>query len=315
MASAKSNRDVKSDLLKSIVAYAATGILGAAVAYGITALGRMPSRALTILPAGIHVIEGPAVTCEDTEFIAARVNPYVDPEVKTPPCGVLLTKAQAADLVQGLEAASQFYQSERIHYFQLARTRLAAIAKAPPQPDQKLKDAVLSSIGDLQYISEAAPRTLDGASLLPWAVTRIDTVLTDVSAEFDHIKSTLAGLKGAGVEAKHTEFYFVATNASDVEFYVSTSCTLRNNDLTARLVLEKVDRDDILSSALVYVPLLPGRGKLLKYTPTEEREVAKLLSLKGTVSLTCTLASGKAIETKAFDPAPFLVKESTFANK
>jgi len=52
MASKKPFRDVKLDFLKNIAAYVATGILGAAITYGITELNRLPSRALTILPAG-----------------------------------------------------------------------------------------------------------------------------------------------------------------------------------------------------------------------------------------------------------------------
>jgi len=121
MTSKKPSGGVKPDLIKNIAAYVATGILGAAVTYGITELNRLPSRALTILPAGIHLIEGPNISCDDTEFIAARVNAYVDPEVKIPPCGALLSKTQVAELVEGLQAARQFYQSERINFFQSAK--------------------------------------------------------------------------------------------------------------------------------------------------------------------------------------------------
>ncbi len=316
MASKKQFREVKLDLLKNIAAFVGTGILGAAVTYGITEFNRLPSRALTILPAGIHIIEGPTVGCDDTQFIIARVNPYVDPEVKIPPCDVLLSKTQAAEIGEGLQAAKQFYQSERIHFFQLAKSRLAAIAKNPPQSEQKLKEATLAAIGDLQYISAHAPKELDGTSLLQWAQTRIETVLSDVSAEFDRIDSILTKLRNGGAQqSRHTEFYFVATNNSDVEFYISTGCALRHDNLSAEVVLEKVDRDDILSAALVYIPVLPGRGKLMKYTPRDEKQIVALLSPKSAIELICTLASGSTIETKKFDPTPFLAVERTFVTR
>lgn len=306
------NNDVKHDLLKTIVAYSATGLLGAAFAYGVSAFDRLPSRALTILPAGIHVIDGPILGCDDAEFIQSRVNAYVDPAISLPMCDLLLSKAQADALVQGLASARQFYQAERLRYFQLAQARLAAIAKAPPTPDQQLRQSVLAAIGDLQYISQQTPEGLTGTALLVWAQGRVDTVLTDVTKEFGRIQSILNKIGGGGARAQHTEFYFVATNASDIEFYVSTSCEVRENKRSARLTLEKVDRDDVLSSALVYVPLLPGRGKLLKYAPQNEKDATALLSSKGTAVLSCTLASGKAIATKSFDPTPFTVTESTF---
>lgn len=313
MSSKKLFGDVKLDFLKTIAAYVGTGILGAAVTYGITEFNRLPSRALTILPAGIHIMEGPTVSCDDTQFITARVNPYVDPEVKIPPCDVLLSKTQAADLLGGLQAAMQFYQSERIHFFQLAKSRLAAIAKNPPRPEEKLKEATLAAIGDLQYISANAPKELNGTSLLQWAQTRIDTALSDVGAEFDRIKSIMTRLRsGDAQQARHTEFYFLATNASDVEFYISTGCVLQHANVSARLVLEKVDRDDILSAALVYMPVLPGRGRLMKYTPRDEKDLVALLSPKTTIGLSCTLASGRTIETKEFDPTPFVTLERTF---
>jgi hypothetical protein len=313
MTSKKMFGDVKLDFLKTIGAYVGTGILGAAVTYGITELNRLPSRALTILPAGIHIIEGPTVSCDDTQFITARVNVYVDPEVKIPPCDVLLSKTQAADLVEGLQSAKQYYQSERVHFFQLAKSRLDVIAKNPPQTEQKLKEATLAAIGDLQYISAHAPTELNGTSLLQWAQTRIDSVLSDVGAEFDRIGSILTRLRGEGSQqARHTELYFVATNASDVEFYVSTGCAMRHDNLSARVVLEKVDRDDILSAALVYVPVLPGRGRLMKYTPRDEKEIDALLSPKSKIELSCTLASGRTIQTKEFEPTPFIALERTF---
>ncbi len=208
MTSKKLVGDVKLDFLKTISAFVGTGILGAAVTYGITQLNRLPSRALTILPAGIHIIEGPTVSCTDTQFITSRVNTYVDPEVKIPPCDELLSKTQSADLIQGLQAAKQYYQSERIQFFQLAKSRLAAIAKNPPQPDQKLKEATLAAIGDLQYISAHAPTELNGASLLQWAQTRIDTVLGDVTEEFGRIDSILTRLKG-GVLSKQGTLNFI----------------------------------------------------------------------------------------------------------
>jgi hypothetical protein len=313
MTSKKLSGEVKFDFLKTILTYVGTGILGAVVTYGITAFNRLPSRALTILPAGIHVIEGPTVTCDDTQFITARVNAYLDTDVKIPPCDVLLSKTQADDLLEGLEAAKKFFQSERLHFFQLAKSRLATIAKNPPQPDQKLREAILAAIGDLQYISAHAPKDLDGPSLLQWAQTRIDTALHDVGEEFARLDFILTQLKGGGVQqAKHTEFYFVATNASDVEFYVSTGCSLEHGNQASHVVLEKVDRDDILSSALVYMPILPGRGKLMKYTARDEKDLSTLLSAKGAIKLSCNLANGRTIETKEFDPAPFIATEKTF---
>ena len=313
MTSKRLSGEVKFDFIKTILTYVGTGILGAAVTYGITAINRLPSRALTILPAGIHIIEGPTISCDDTQFITARVNTYLDTEVKIPPCDVLLSKNQAADLLDGLQAAKQFFQSERLHYFQLAKSRLAAIAKNPPQPDQKFKEATLTAIGDLQYISAHAPKDLDGPSLLQWAQTRVDTALHDVGEEFGRLDSILTQLKGGGAQqARHTEFYFVATNASDVEFYVSTGCALRRENQLSHVILEKVDRDDILSSALVYMPILPGRGKLMKYTARDEKELFMLLSAKGAIKLSCNLANGKTIETKEFDPGPFIVTERTF---
>jgi hypothetical protein len=314
MTARKSAEGVKPELIKNIAAYVATGILGAAVTYGITAFNRLPSRALTILPAGIHILEGPTISCDDTQFIVARVNSYVDQDVKVPPCDVLLSKTQADDLVDGLQAAREYYKSERIQFFQQAKSRLAAIAKNPPQPDQKLKEATLAAIGDLQFISAHAPTDLNGASLLQWSQARVELVLTDVSAEFDRIKSILAGLKGESAQpAKHTEFYFVATNASDVEFYISTGCAMRRDDTSVPIVLEKVDRDDILSGALVYIPVLPGRGKLMKYTPRDENQTVALLSPKSRIYLVCTLANGGTIRTKEFDPTAFIAKERTYA--
>jgi hypothetical protein len=314
MTSKKQSAAVKFDLIKGIAAYVATGILGAAVTYGITELNRLPSRALTIVPAGIHILEGPTITCDDAEFIKARMNAYIEPEVNVPPCDVLLSKSQVVDLVEGLQAGRKYYQSERIHFFELARSRLAAIAKSPPKPDQKLKEAILAAIGDLQYISAHAPRDLNGTALLQWAQTRIDTVLIDVGAELGRINSILNGLRGEGAEqARHTELYFVATNASDVEFYISTSCILRRDASSAKIVLEKIDRDDILSGALVHIPILPGRGKLMKYTPRDEKQVLTLLSPTNRIRLDCALASGNTIETKEFDPAPFIARESAYA--
>jgi hypothetical protein len=313
MTSKKRFGDVKFDFLKSIAAYVGTGILGAAVTYGITAFNRLPSRALTILPAGIHIIEGPIVSCDDTQFIIARVNAYVDPEVKIPPCDVLLSKAQADDLVEGLQAAKQYYQSERINYFQRAKARLTAIAKNPPQSEDKLKEATLAAIGDLKYISASAPNELNGTSLLQWAQSRIDNVISDVSAEFVRIESILNKLRDGGTQqARHTEFYFLATNASDVEFYVSTGCTVQQASLSAKVVLEKVDRDDILYTALVYMPVLPGRGRLMKYTPRDEKEIEALLSKKGSIELICNLSNDRTIETKEFDPVPFIALERTY---
>jgi hypothetical protein len=316
MGSKKLFDNARADLLKTFATYVGTGLLGAAVTFGITELNRLPSRALTILPAGVHIVEGPTVSCDDTQFIVARINPYVDAEVKIPPCDVLLSKSQTADLVEGLLAAKQYYQAERIHFFQLAKSRLDGIAKNPPQSDEKLKEATLAAIGDLQYISAHAPKDLSGRALLQWAQARIDTVLSDVREEFGRIDSIVTGLRGGNAQqARHTEFYFVATNASDVEFYISTGCILRQNDVSARVVLEKVDRDDILSAALVYMPVLPGRGKLMKYTPRDEKELAALLSTKSIIKLSCTLASGKTIETKEFDPAPFVSVEKVFASR
>ena len=305
MTSKKPSGGVKPDLIKNIAAYVATGILGAAVTYGITELNRLPSRALTILPAGIHLIEGPNVSCDDTEFIAARVNAYVDPEVKIPPCGALLSKTQVAELVEGLQAARQFFQS--------AKSKLAAVAKNPPQSDRELREATQAAIADLRFISANVPTDLNGRALLQWAQARVDLVLADVGTEFHRIDAILNGLRGEGAQrSRHTELFFVATNASDVEFYISTSCVLRHDDRVARIVLEKVDRDDILSGALVYVPVLPGRGKLMKYTPRDEKQIVPLLSATK-IQLVCTLANGKTIKTKEFDPTPFFASETTYA--
>jgi hypothetical protein len=220
--------NVKRDFLKTIATYVGTGILGAAVTYGITEFNRLPSRALTILPAGVHIIEGPTVSCDDTQFIIARVNSYVDQEVKIPPCDVLLSKTQVDDLVEGLQAAKQYYQSERLNVFQSARSRLVAIAKNPPHSEEKLREATLTAIGDLKYISADAPIGLTGTPLLQWARTRIDRVINDVSGEFARMESILNRLRNGDAEqARHTEFYFLATNASDIEFYISTGCTVQ----------------------------------------------------------------------------------------
>jgi len=80
-------------------------------------------------------------------------------------------------------------------------------------------------------------------------------------------------------------------------------------------VLEKVDRDDILSAALVYMPVLPGRGRLMKFTPRDEKELLALLAPKSTIKLICKLADGKTIETKEFDPTPFIALEKTFITR
>lgn len=150
-------------------------------------------------------------------------------------------------------------------------------------------------------------------ALLRWAQARVDLVLADVSAEFRHIDVILTGLRGEGAQpSRHTELYFVATNASDVEFYISTSCNMRNDKTTVRIVLEKVDRDDALSGALVYIPVLPGRGKLMKYTPRQEKEITTLLSAAKT-QLECTLANGKLVKTAEFDPTRFIATEETYA--
>ncbi len=303
---------LKPELMKSLAAYVATGLIGAAATYAYSALNRLPSRALTIVPAGIHLIEGPTLSCDDAEFIKGRVNVYLDPEIAVPPCDTLLSKQQASQLAEGLGTAKTYYQSERISFFQKSLSRLSEIAKAPPSSDQKLRDNTMAAIGDLEFISRRAPANLDGPALLLWAQQRVSSVLNDVSAEFSRIEEIVTRLRGQGAQqARHTEIYFIATNASDVEFYIATSCSVVRAGSNIPIVLEKVDHDEVLSGALVYIPVLPGRGKLMRYTPKDESQMYALES-PTKILMKCGLASGKSVETAEFDPVPFIEKETSY---
>jgi hypothetical protein len=304
-------------LLTEIIKYASTALLGAVVAFATTSFNRLPSRALTVLPAGIHVLQGPILACSDQTFITGEVNEYLDTNILPPPCDVLLSRNQVNALKSELDRAKTVYLNERISPFRTALDRLQEVEHHPPQDEAHFHSRVLQAVANLVYISKHAPAGVPAHDLLLLLEKDVSTALTSVNTEVDHIRRILDVMEGKQLDTlrDHLELYFVVDNSSDIEFYLPTHCSLSADDKKIQMVLENTKNDEIPVSSLVYLPILPGRGKLLKYSldnagaaPLDSPDFESVKR----ASLNCTLPSNKVITSPVFQPAKFTVREKTF---
>jgi hypothetical protein len=305
------------DLLLDIVKYIAIALLGAIVAFVTTSFNRLASRALTILPAGIHVLQSPILACADQTFITGEINEYLDTNIRTPPCDVLLSRTQINDLKAELGRAKTVYLSERIGPLSTALDHLQKVARQPPQNEKEFRSQVLQAVANLVYISNHTPQGVPPHELLIYLEKDVSRALKEVNVELDHMQSIIASVEGKEPSAlkDHLELYFVVNNSSDIEFYLSTRCSLSTDGMETQLKLEDLKSDEIPVSSLVYLPILPGRGKLLKYSPdpkgSQSMKNLDLSSVKN-ASISCSLSTDKVIKSRGFNPQKFTVHEKTF---
>ena len=304
-------------LLSEVVKYGVTASLGAIVAFAWTAFNRLPSRALTVLPAGIHQLRGPTLPCPDKTFITGEVNEYLETNIETPPCDVLLSRNQIKDLTAELERAKAVFLKERIEPLKTALDNLRKVQSNPPKEEGEFQSRLRQAVANLVYISRHAPKGIAARDLLPHLEKDVSDALADVSQELNHMQQIAEVIGGRVPQAlkDRTEMYFVVDNSSDVEFYMTTHCSLAADGKELALVLEDTKNEEIPTSALVYLPILPGRGKLLKYSSQKGAEdPERNVDLKPVkeASLHCLLSTNKTITSRPFEPERFTVRDSTF---
>ena len=311
------NEATKKSLWSEIVKYSATGLLGASVAFATSWYHRLPSHALTVLPAGVHVMEGPSLSCAEKTFLTGDVNEYLDTPIMTPPCDVLLSHSQVTDLLADLARVKDVYRQEREAPMKAALDGLLAIEAKPPKGDAAIRKATIEAIANLVYIRNHVPEGVSGTELLPLMKKEVTRVLTDVQSEMsrmDQIRDEM-NQKTAGKTLKHIEFYFVVTNSSDVEFYFPRTCTLSTDSDTWPVVLEKLEGDGIPIEALTYVPMLPGRGRVFKYSVEKSKAAEADKLTQGEVkdaSLSCTLNDNTVVNSSHFSFDRFRTRDTGF---
>jgi hypothetical protein len=176
---------------------------------------------------------------------------------------------------------------------------------------------VRQAVANLVYISRHAPNGIAARDLLPHLEKDVSDALADVNRELNRMQQIagLIGGKDPQTLKDRTEMYFVVDNSSDIEFYMTTHCSLAADAKELPLVLEDTKNEEIPTSALVYLPILPGRGKLLKYSfgeGAQGSETSQDLKPVKQATLRCSLSSNKTITSRAFEPEKFTVRESTF---
>jgi hypothetical protein len=222
-----------------IVKYAAVGLMGAAVATGLTWLNRLPSRSLTLLPAGIQLHSEPKLTCDESSFIAERINHHLNDEIEVPPCETPLSMSTVKKLLDGLKRADQFYRKDRIGFLQPAYDRVKAI-KPDSMSDASLSRAVITAVANLEYLSRDVPVTLTGRQQLEWALVNLGDAVKDAMDGLDQIHRLAQQLSGEvpGFMARRTE----------VLLYYYTS-------LLSNLSVKKLIFCDIVFAACSQIPI------------------------------------------------------------
>lgn len=306
------------NIVKDLLKYVATAVLGALVAFVITVANRLPARALKVSPAGIHILRGPTLTCDESTFISQTLNRFLNNEIPVPACDTLLTKPEVERLLDGLQRARMTWNTDRIRWLTEAKTKVDAIGIAPEKSDLRIHSQVIKAVSDLVYIREQLPTEVSGRELQLWTHNRLVEAITALNAEVAHIDLLATSLKASipGKERIHVEMFFVVTNSSDVEFFLPTKCTLTTGSGSFPAVLEKLEGPGFPVSALVYVPVLPGRGQLMKFSTADEdsnrfaNEVGRS-STKAESQLQCELPDGSKISSTSFNAAKFTVVTGT----
>jgi hypothetical protein len=309
--------NLEKGLIPEILKYAATAGLGAIAAFAVTVFNRLPSRALTVLPAGIHVLRGPILACKDQTFITGEVNEYLDTNIMTPPCDALLNRSQASELVAELNRARDVYINERQEPLKSALNQLRQVEQHPLADERVYRSHILQAVANLVYISRHAPSGVSNSDLLSVLKTDVSAALKNVNSELDHMGQISDGMQGKDPKAleNHTELYFVVDNSSDIEFYMPTHCSLATDSQAFPLSLESIDNGEIPVSSLVYLPILPGRGKMLKYSLTiggDQSATQPNLKSVRKAFLQCRISTGKIVNSPNFEPEDFTVRENAF---
>jgi hypothetical protein len=277
-----------------------TGLIGAALAYIYTSIGRLPSHALTMLPAGVQVAKVGKLSCDEAQFLSEVVNNYLTDEIAVPGCDEALTGERLPHLVGELERARVFWKSDRLDFFDTVLTQLADIKKAPSADAKGTGRRVRDVVSQMKYIASELPSDREGPALLDWAIKRVDAIKQDATGDYNRLKALVDAFsdpRKGRVTPKFLNISFVATNTSDIEFYLPVRCMLilPTPMVMSATLVRTSSLDD--AEGLAYVPLLPGRGQIMKFKaaiPSAQVDaVLRALHAKGLSELRCSLPDGK----------------------
>jgi len=309
----------RKELLLEVFKYVGTGIIGAAVVYGYTLYQRLPQRAITTFPAGAQVFDSVVPRCDETLFMAETVNTYLTTEFEVPPCEEPLRPVQRRRLVNDLKRSHMTWDNERLVYLRKAHDQLTELRARGTLSDRFLRAEIRRILDDLAWISRDLRADLRGAEQLEWASRRVSEALHNVSAERDHIVEFVEVYQGHRSERllNYFELFIVVSNASDVEHYFPTQCTLDvgGGETAMSLVLDLADAggQPLPVKSLAYIPLLPGRGQLLRLTkrvdPGSASRLRGALQAAIMTTVTCELVSGR-VHSRPFDLSRFAVEEN-----
>jgi hypothetical protein len=313
-----SERPVKG-LLQEILKSVLIALLGAAGAYSLSVYRRLPSRSLTILPAGIHIVPGPKLACNDTQFIVASINQFLEPEIAVPSCDTFLEPDMVRHLLAEMDRAKNVWDSDRLGAL---RPTLASLQAVKPSglSDAQLRKQVQDILSALEFISRDVPLASSGREQLTWALNRVGNAVNTLSQErreMDHISSVLRGDDQSRL-AEHLELYFVVTNASDIEFYFPTRCMFFDGVNNLSVAVEQLGDAKLPTQALAYLPVLPGRGQLIKFAPQDEfhnsvapATIRLLLAPQPPTRaiLNCELPNGTRVASSTFGTKQFTIEE------
>src|SRR5437773_5110554 len=137
--SSQENETVGRKLVLEIAKYIAIGLIGAVGATALTWINRLPSRSLTLLPAGVHLIADPELSCPQTRFIAEGVNIYLNDEIRMPACETPLDKATVRRLKDEIKRGEEAFRTDRLKFFQQALHSLQALKPDAMTNDQLSK--------------------------------------------------------------------------------------------------------------------------------------------------------------------------------
>ncbi len=304
-------------LWMEVLKYVAVGLLGAAVATVVTWFNRLPSRSLTLLPAGIQVRTDPELTCDETGFLSQTVNRYLNDEISVPVCESPLAPTAIAKLISELRGAVQEFKAQRLAYLEPASARLHKL-NPDAMADKILAKAVVASVADLEYLSRDLPVQLSGREQFDWAFKNVDDSVATVHMNIDRMEAISQRLNGKanGPSLRHVELFFLATNTSDVEFYFPTRCSVKIGESDYEVRIEQLGESRLPIGSMRYVPLLPGRGQAIRFGPfgsadhaAMDAKLADDLSSDRDAHINCQLGDGHQVSSTVFRPRLFLVSQ------
>lgn len=305
------------DLAREAAKYIVTGLIGASAVLLYTCYRRLPGRSLTISPGGARVVIGSSVTCKERQFIAETLNAFLTDEIRVPPCNTLLDQDRRQLLKEDLERAYMTWHSQRTVYFEESSTQLHDLESQRGISNAKLRGLIIGIIGSFRYIANELPPGLEGSDLLKWATTRVDGQLSTFRQDEANIRAILSAVSGGDQKRSvyQLELFFLATNMSDVEYYVPTRAALtvtqRSKTRQVPIQLEQYGETHLPIQSLRFVPVQPGVGQLLRFSTPLSANAANdfLLAVKMKESMpakfTASLPTG-TVSSKQFDLIQFM---------